>query len=88
MHYIPLYIKTEYSLLDSTIKVKELVEFALKNNLKGYLTHAARVNLDTWKLVNNNDNIVAQIIKQIQLLQIVVIQVQVVKLQQAIQKIK
>ena len=34
MHYIPLYIKTEYSLLDSTIKVKDLIEFALKNNLK------------------------------------------------------
>ena len=34
MFYIPLYIKTEYSLLDSTIKVKELVEFALQNNLK------------------------------------------------------
>jgi len=34
MHYIPLYIKTEYSLLDSTIKVKDLIEFALQNNLK------------------------------------------------------
>lgn len=34
MFYIPLYIKTEYSLLDSTIKVKELVEFAKNNNIK------------------------------------------------------
>ena len=34
MFYIPLYIKTEYSLLDSTIKVKELVECAKTHNLK------------------------------------------------------
>lgn len=34
MFYIPLYIKTEYSLLDSTIKIKELVEFAKANNIK------------------------------------------------------
>ena len=32
--YIPMNIKTEYSLLDSIIKVKELVKFALDNNLK------------------------------------------------------
>ena len=32
--YIPLNIKTEYSLLDSLIKVKDLVKYALDNNLK------------------------------------------------------
>ena len=34
MFYIPLYIKTEYSLLDSTIRIKELVEYAKLNNIK------------------------------------------------------
>ena len=32
--YIPLNIKTEYSLLDSTIKIKELVKYASNLNLK------------------------------------------------------
>src|SRR5690554_6783364 len=34
MNYIPLNIKTHYSLLSSMIKVEDLVEFAKKNNLK------------------------------------------------------
>jgi len=32
--YTPLYIKTDYSLLNSMIKIKELVKFAKKNNIK------------------------------------------------------
>ena len=32
--YIPLNIRTDYSLLYSTIKIKELVKFAKENNLK------------------------------------------------------
>lgn len=34
MHYLPLFIKTEYSLLNSMIKIPDLVAFAKKNNLK------------------------------------------------------
>lgn len=34
MLYIPLYIKTEYSLLDSMIKIKDLVKFAKDNGYK------------------------------------------------------
>ena len=33
MAYVPLYIKTENSLLQSTIRITELVAFALKNNI-------------------------------------------------------
>src|SRR5574344_1731491 len=32
--YIPLNIRTDYSLLHSMIKIKELVKFATENNLK------------------------------------------------------
>ncbi len=34
MNYVPLNIKTEYSMLNSLIKVNDLIEFALKNNIK------------------------------------------------------
>ena len=34
MIYTPLYIKTDYSLLTSLIKIDDLIEFALKNNIK------------------------------------------------------
>lgn len=34
MFYTPLYIKTEYSLLNSMIKVQDLVKFASKHNIK------------------------------------------------------
>lgn len=33
MRYVPLYIKTENSLLHSTIRIKELIAFARKNNI-------------------------------------------------------
>ena len=34
MIYTPLYIKTDYSLLQSLIKIDDLIVFAQKNNLK------------------------------------------------------
>ena len=34
MIYTPLYIKTDYSLLNSLIKIDDLISFALKNNIK------------------------------------------------------
>ena len=33
MRYVPLYIKTENSLLHSTIRIKELIAFARKNDI-------------------------------------------------------
>ena len=33
MHYTPLYIKTDASLLKSLIKIDDLIEYALKNKL-------------------------------------------------------
>ena len=32
--YTPLYIKTDNSLLTSLIKIDDLIDFALKNNIK------------------------------------------------------
>ena len=32
--YTPLYIKTDNSLQESLIKIKDLIEYALKNNIK------------------------------------------------------
>ena len=34
MIYTPLYIKTDYSLLQSLIKIKDLIKFAKENNIK------------------------------------------------------
>lgn len=34
MNYTPLYIKTDYSLLTSLIKIDDLIEFSKKNNIK------------------------------------------------------
>lgn len=34
MHYVPLYIKTENTLLSSMIKINDLIEFAKKNDIK------------------------------------------------------
>ena len=34
MNYLPLYIKTEYSLLESMITIDSLISFAKENNLK------------------------------------------------------
>lgn len=34
MNYVPLYVKTEYSLLKSIIKIDDYIEFAKKSNLK------------------------------------------------------
>lgn len=34
MNYVPLYVKTDNSLLSSLIKINELIDFAKKNNLK------------------------------------------------------
>ena len=33
MNYIPLNIKTDYDLMNSLIKIDDLVSFALKNNI-------------------------------------------------------
>ena len=34
MNFVPLYIKTDNSLLNSMIKISDLVKYALKNNIK------------------------------------------------------
>jgi len=34
MNYVPLYVKTEYSLLHSLIRINDYIKFALDNNLK------------------------------------------------------
>lgn len=34
MTFLPLYIKTEYTLLESLIKIDDLINFAIKNNIK------------------------------------------------------
>ena len=34
MNFLPLYIKTDNSLLNSMIKIPDLIEFSLKNNIK------------------------------------------------------
>lgn len=57
MLYIPLYIKTEYSLLDSMIKIKDLIRFAKKNNYKALgLTDNNLFGLyEFYKECKNND---------------------------------
>lgn len=34
MNYTPLYIKTDNSIMQSLIKISDLIDYALKNNLK------------------------------------------------------
>ena len=34
MIYTPLYIKTDYSLLSSLIKIDDLIKYSLKHNIK------------------------------------------------------
>lgn len=59
---IPVIVHTDYSEDVDSIQYKNnslsWAKFFVKNKIKGYLTHAARVDMETWNLVNDNDNIV------------------------------
>ena len=63
---IPLIVHTDYAVDDSSLKnrMKNLnsaikwFDFFLKNEIKGYLTHGARLNNEVLRRINNYDNIV------------------------------
>lgn len=63
---IPIIVHTDFSLETNSIKgfIKaqnsslKWARFFIENSIKGYITHAARLDNETIKLINENDNLV------------------------------